>query len=423
MKKIILYIFLLSGISYRIQAQQERGSIWMHGLDDGPGQWFRYQQQFLNQRQFDRNNTVNPDIDTRQGVAGVANECRGQYTGGGNAIFFGHSMGGVVGRHLDVRPNSGFGGIITVGSPLDGAKIANSIRNGDLVACVQDGQSRVLKGLERNIGYWVPGFEQTANATVNLILTIGGLFFSANQGGQGATDLAEGSDYMNNWTNRNQQTGTNKINIYGNENAPTVWRLASVAIGNGSGGDDEQYVSAARTAGDISEVAMWANIAIGTYEAIITWWCGGCAGWYFFYAADGWRQGMNWWRDDSDSNWQNLIGSGIPASRTVCYQQMNWQGFSDCMNNAGNPSAYMSCQQQNTYDVCYTYNSSVNGLSDAFIKASSQSGYNSEWSNNAVRVEALGVNHLEMKDHPNMVIIYNDTFDGRYGGFFNTARR
>ena len=57
-------------------------------------------------------------------------------------------------------------------------------------------------------------------------------------------------------------------------------------------------------------------------------------------------------------------------------------------------------------------------------KAPSQTGYNSEWSNNATKIEALGVNHIEMLDHWRVEAIFRDVFDGRVGdGFFKTDRR
>jgi hypothetical protein len=64
-------------------------------------------------------------------------------------------------------------------------------------------------------------------------------------------------------------------------------------------------------------------------------------------------------------------------------------------------------------------------FSDGFIKAPSQTGYYSAWSNNATKIEALGVNHLEMKEHEEMRRIYTDIFEGRrnVNSFFITLRR
>jgi hypothetical protein len=96
------------------------------------------------------------------------------------------------------------------------------------------------------------------------------------------------------------------------------------------------------------------------------------------------------------------------------------------MNNAGSSAAYMYCQNASIYTDCYTYYASVNNQSDAFIKAPSQIGYNSEWSNNAVKIEALGVNHLEMGDHPTMDGIYNQIFESSENSpssFFRTQNQ
>jgi hypothetical protein len=72
------------------------------------------------------------------------------------------------------------------------------------------------------------------------------------------------------------------------------------------------------------------------------------------------------------------------------------------------------------------YYNPVNGLSDGFIKAPSQIGYNSAWSNNATKIEALGVNHQEMRDH--VVVrdiferIFNGTIPGQSQYFFTPIR-
>ncbi len=77
------------------------------------------------------------------------------------------------------------------------------------------------------------------------------------------------------------------------------------------------------------------------------------------------------------------------------------------------------------YGKFNSIDSPVNGLSDGFIKSPSQSGFNSTWSNNATRIEALGVNHLEMKNHTEMLRIYNLIFNGQAGAstYFNTQTR
>lgn len=61
-------------------------------------------------------------------------------------------------------------------------------------------------------------------------------------------------------------------------------------------------------------------------------------------------------------------------------------------------------------------------------KAPSQTGYNSDWNNNATKIEALGVNHIEMLDNPKIQDIFNSILDGNADGggqnsFFFTRRK
>ena len=168
---------------------------------------------------------------------------------------------------------------------------------------------------------------------------------------------------------------------------------------------------------------MWVNYGVALANLwVFDFW--GAA--YYTYVAIGWGDGMNWWRYDSDRGWNYLIGADIPATQTVCFTDINWQGFNDCMSQYNGQQAtyeqYIQCQNQHSFQNCYTYYSSQNGQSDAFIKAPSQAGYNSGWSNNATRVEARGVNHSEMNRHPAMGIIYNRVFNGQVGAdpFFFT---
>jgi hypothetical protein len=68
----------------------------------------------------------------------------------------------------------------------------------------------------------------------------------------------------------------------------------------------------------------------------------------------------------------------------------------------------------------------VNGISDAFIKAQSATGFNSTWSNNATKIETLSVNHFEMRNHQVMRKVYDNIFNGAMPGqssFFITPIR
>lgn len=389
---------------------QDRGAVWVHGFGSNNGEWANWANTFTNQRQLQTQS--NGSFGSNGGVADMAGQVRNSYGNNNDAqrIYFGHSMGGVVGRDIDVITNGQFGGIITAGAPFDGARIANTAFNGELVNCVGDGLWRILRGPTAQIGptaYFISGV--IVNSLPPYFQTVVNQQIGNNQT---ANDLQENSGYINGI--RNNNTNTPKVSIYGNENAPVSWRIATTLTGT-------DVVSIVNTAGDVYEAAMWVNIGLA---AATGWWTFGIGAAYFGWVAYEWSVGTDWWRYGSEGNWNYLIGASTPSSNTVCYQQMNWDGFNQCMNAAGNSSAYMSCQQQNTYQICYTSFSSVNGLSDGFIKASSQSGYNSGWANNSTRIEAQGVNHLEMGTHETMGNIYNDIFNGVRGDlFFRTLTR
>ena len=400
---------------------QDRGAVWVHGFGSGSGEWANWANTFTGANGRRLTTQSNGNFDSNNGVNNMAGQVRSSYefSSDPQRIYFGHSMGGVVGRDINISNPADFGGIITAGAPLDGARIANTAFNGELLNCVSDGIWRVLRGPTAQIGpvtYFVSGV--VVNSIPPVFQTVVNQRLGNNQT---VNDLQENSGYINGV--RNNNTGTPKISIYGNENAPVSWRIATTATGT-------DFTSIVSTAGDVYEAAMWVNIGLA---ATTGWFTFSISAAYFGWVAYEWSVGTDWWRSGSEGNYNYLIGASIPSSQTTCYQTLNQQAFNECMNsscaggacNGSNGFAvYQSCQQQNTFQQCYTSFSGVNGQSDGFIKASSQSGYNSGWANNSTRIEAQGVNHLEMGTDATMQGIYNDIFNGNRGdSFFITLPR
>ena len=421
MKTKQLLIALACWAMATVAQAQSRGVVWVHGLGSKANEWTQWADLFTAERQL--NTQSRGSFTSDQGVNTMAGQVRGSYSANSQNIYFGHSLGGVVGRHIDATDGNTFGAIITAGSAHDGARIANAAGNGELVNAVAGGVQAMAAGptSDPTLGLLTGSLFIVAgtavSVAVNLLKQPTQVYLTNDILNQSATDLAEGSGYLSGGP-RNTQTNTAKLLIYGNEESPVHWRIASEQAF-----DDERMAGWANTAFDIYSAAMWTNYGFATAAGILTFGLGAIP---FVAIAIQWSRGMNWVRYDSERVWNYLIGAGIPSTFTVCQQNINWGSFGQCMNAVGQGATYddyIRCQQQNSYQSCYTYYASTNGQSDGFVKAPSQSGFNSAWANNARREEAFGVNHLQMKKHPNMETIYRRAFNGEVGDRFETPRR
>lgn len=430
---IVTSFLVLASFASNLHAQ-DRGSVWVHGLNSKGSDWSKWEQLFTQERRlFDRTYAGQPyTYDTKVGVAETALNVRFSYTPDNRTIYLGHSMGGVVGREVDVNYPNSFGGIVTFGSPLDGAKISNSVASGEADGFIANGVNKIAQGPVRQLGivtYIIWGL-----VADDVIKSIKDKAIKINiTTDKGAQDLQEWSTYMNSGI-RNAITSTPKIHVYGNEQSPVLWRFATSAQNFTSGSaafNDTYYVDFANTAGDVYEAAMWINYGLA---AAVGWWTFGIGAIYYIWVADGWADGKNWWRYDSESGWNSLIGSNSYAYRAINYSTFDYIEFNQCMYGGGGYNygsytynRYNDCVTLATSYYTYYYYSPVNGQSDGFIKAPSQTGYNSNWSNNAVSIEALGVNHIEMLDNDKIQVIMNGIFDGTSNPvsdpFFRTPRR
>lgn len=406
---------------------QPRGSVWVHGFNSSGSSWSKWEQLFTAERQmFNSTWAGRPyTYNTTTGVPDAALSVRSSYPANQRTIYFGHSMGGVIGREIDVNFPNSFGGLIAFGSPFDGAQIANSVQNGAVNNFIANGVDKVTRGPARQLGITV--FFIWNLIVDDVVRSIQNRLPINLPNNQGVTDLQEGSTYLQNGI-RNSQTATHKIHVYGNEESPVLWRYASSTYEGLQGQptyNDTYFVDFANTAGDVYEAAMWVNFASA---AATGWFTFGIGSIYYWWLADGWMDGKNWWRYDSEAGWNNLIGAYTPATRNLCYTYVDQNYFMTCYNDYAlfdMLDQIQNCYNWATVNRCYTYYSQVNGQSDGLIKAPSQVGYNSDWSNNATRIEALGVNHREMLDNPKIADIIRRICNGTAGAdpFFNTVRR
>lgn len=143
MKIKVLFSLLLSLVALFVQAQN-KDLFWIHGLNGerNNANFAQLAPVFGNRdvfRRVDASFAPISQVQTRNmGIQAVADNFRNQLSGNPNAgndqiIMIGHSMGGMVAKELDIRAQTGRAngvnalGVITMGAPLAGARIANSM--------------------------------------------------------------------------------------------------------------------------------------------------------------------------------------------------------------------------------------------------------------------------------------------------------
>ena len=124
----------------------------------------------------------------------------------------------------------------------------------------------------------------------------------------------------------------------------------------------------------------------------------------------------HFWIEDSERQWNVLIGSNIPAP----VQCNTYTGFvCSYSNNANftNPNCWQT--------VTSCYGPQMLGKSDGFIPCSSQIGLGSNSWAGVPTVEAFNVNHSNEhdKDNETMQSKFTAIFRGDYDSYFITAKR
>jgi pimeloyl-ACP methyl ester carboxylesterase len=213
--KISIFAFALFALVLNINAQNNYK--WIHGLNGTEDSWKIYKEAFT---------PVNGSIlkySSDKSITGIAevvwNANYNQFNQ--NTILIGHSMGGLVARELERNHSAKIKGIITLGTPHQGAHVAKELRFGGLNK-LKD--KVVLKGNDCVIAsslafaYDIPGltpfFLSIALSvnTVSAVLTgpIGDIALNeiaANEFNKGCTDdLQPGSPFLNTLASR-------KINV------------------------------------------------------------------------------------------------------------------------------------------------------------------------------------------------------------------
>jgi hypothetical protein len=232
--------------------------------------------------------------------------------------------------------------------------------------------------------------------------------------------LSEGSIYINNINNYSGAKPT-RAAIWGNENSPVHWRLASSTMRynsnqNWQANEDENLVNVANAFADIYFAKFVTNATAAVISAISLN-AGGFA--YSTFVAFEWKAGSDYLRGQSESDWATLIGADqayLPNSATVTTTQFtcSYQHYYNECSQLGvtNPAAAELCRNACWAPITYTYRYALQGGSDGLVAAPSQRGDYTEWSLGAGDLyEATGVNHAEMRGHTNMSTQFRRIFD------------
>ena len=440
-------IYILLSLTFTTTIAQDRNTFWVHGLGDDADFWS--QQSTKAQRAYRIRTMVN-GYDTDEGVQRYADRLRNdsRWMRGNQTIAIGHSLGGVAIRQANRDDNGLYGGMITLGSPLDGARLANEVINGRADRFVQQSIAILRRGpiASQSRSAWQK-FMDTFRAVLSgnprrivsgLIRTFGsekilevldevssglrqGILDNFDPNNPTVRDLAENSDYMTRV--RNFRSTQPKILAWGNENSPVHVRLLSSNL-SGDGREDSKIILAYHLAGNTYKVN-----ADGTKTSGFLWsrkrkrrkrrekeaWNAGAD-----YIKRGWEIA---WNELTDARY--LVRYTTTRRVYVCngrtggpFSLTPVDEMDDCLTGL-DYSYSCNCRWENRR---VTRSRWVNTPSDGLIKRGSARGDLSRWGNTRT-VELRGVNHLEMGVHSTVDRLFRDAFNGRHGRFFTTARR
>ena len=376
--KNVLTLLILTIFSLITQAQ-DRTPIYVHGygLNSNESFWY-YHQNTLNgkfQLEYGTNNAYN----SSNGVQLMANDVNQALPAYNRTIMLGYDIGGLVARQIDnTFPNAPVGGYITISSPLNGAKIYNNMANGNARNFINDGFDKIKSGPSQvtSDGAVTSGAWSLVNDVDHFLRQ-----YSVYQNGsstQTELDLQEGSSYINGSSVYNANKPI--VHMYCNESSPVLWRTVGATL------DFATEVSNAQNAAayyqgkkDLYNTLGWASIAVG--------------GSYWLYVASLYGDGCDWLSSGAENSWNDLIGSSTPAWYQNCYYMYDVSRYDECANGYGAYWDSVDCYSYANVYVCDDFYSPVNGQSDGFSKAPSQTGFGTHWSSSAVSVEMLTTNH------------------------------
>lgn len=444
MKKYIIVIILLQ--TTILNAQRE--VILIHGLGGDLTSWQIYEQEFQNMTPMTNLNLMNGEYDTEKSLPNTAAEVRDGILrrGGTNAetaIVIGHSMGGITARQLDFEHQTGngtrlFRGIVTSGSPNQGAQMINSMQNGTTQQYFGEGCVNVVADPARSLVNLVP-FSGTAGVIVNALspitssynfvsgLTTNGSgsllcdvsWLALKKTGLGAydtpaaTDISVGSSIINNLNNYQQGNSIPMVNVWGNEQSPIHWReIENIQFTKPqdlpfNATDDEGLMN---TMDNIANFYRVGSIVAGVSASALTvagFWAPPAWGYVLPVANVGiqFYQGYYWIAEESEPQWHVMIGAttNVSVTSTVqsfgCLEQLivNGLGWLTSLSLRD----IRNCFRTNTI----TYQVPLMLPNDGIVSKDAALILG------ICEIEVQGANHQELRNHPRATDAYQLIFD------------
>ena len=410
MKTYIQFILavLCAIILHQQNIAQDRPVIWVHSLGENAQTWAIYNEIFNTERQI---NGLSNSYVVNQGIATFSNNIEATISTNfpgtigvqTQNISIGHGLGGLALRELSRTRTGGsksLEGLITVGSPNDGATIVNSIRTGRVVSAATDACVRLQAGPRsenpiRNVS--VSGVSSSVLCGIlsnNLLNPL----FENQANNPSVDDIVPESSFLT--TLNSDAPSIQAISIRGNENSPVHWRLLSSFNSNNE--NDTEYVQRAMQMRAYYNNSYIYNLSLTVATGIFSFFIPGVAALAAIHAhrAVEWNKGKKWF-DQSENIWNGLIGcTGETVYHTVTFTGNVCNGFT-----TGTPQwincLYSQCGgliENCIQPITTTFVTFVNYSSDGLLCDQTQliDGLPPE-----NYYEARGVNHMEQTNTTN----------------------
>lgn len=412
--------------NYQVMAQNSY--VWLHGLNDNSNCWNVY------------NNAFTPGVGTLLGysshnsIVGIASNHFNSITSQPNTIIIGHSMGGLVAREVESGRHPNIRGIITIGTPHQGAFVQNSIAAGKQKEFISSTTNKLSNGIAISSVAFIGPFSLVKIAALALgngIVSelcdgllkpfIGSLMADGSQ--QCEKDMQVGSQYMNAIESR--RVNVPILTFAAEEDRWAVSRLAwcgykksvlqTDANANSDGKIDIPGYNITKGAQVVSYSISGIHASCAVAAIALGWWKP-----YSWYAAGlnvaagtYWLTVGNYITSGLDYDYSVVLGSYAYEKRTYCYETITC-GEMELMQK------YIQPDDCYTESVCQTYTVAVPCSHDGVVSTYTQQldrskGNTVIWGTSTIK----GVNHMEEFNHYKT----KDEFDkaikqGFYGYYF-----